>query len=196
MAEALMAVALLAAGAVILSTITTNAVTATKVSQDYLIAQNLVTEGLEAVKSVRDTNSLLQPDDRTCWLTLALDASAASCSSYLKATTGRNYLAYNDGSGKWKLVNYSTTPLDVNGVESVQKWYRMHLLNGLYRQSTNLLSGATATKFYRSVTFPTITDSDPLEPGSDSAVVKVEVQWKDGQKVHSIIRNMVLYNYL
>ena len=59
--EVLMSVSLLAVASIIMGSLISSSVSATRASKEYLVAQNLVTEGIEAVKNIRDTNWLRYP---------------------------------------------------------------------------------------------------------------------------------------
>jgi len=67
--EALISVAMLIIASVATTTVITNSVNATKLSKNYLIAENYLTEAIEVTETVRNSNWLIRPhatDD--CWL--------------------------------------------------------------------------------------------------------------------------------
>ena len=81
MAEALLAITLLVVASSVLGTILMNSTGSTSISKDYLIAQNLATEGVEAVKIIRDTNWLRKPNDKKYWLRLDPDTDCSDISA-------------------------------------------------------------------------------------------------------------------
>ena len=60
-------------------------------SKNYLIAQNLASEGLEIVKNIRDTNWMKFPVDKEdCWLNLKTDITTSDLCDPLKYIDGQN----------------------------------------------------------------------------------------------------------
>ena len=68
LAEALISVAMLIIASVAMTTVLTNAVNASNSSKNFLIAENLLIEGIEAVKNIRNSNWLIRPIEKACWL--------------------------------------------------------------------------------------------------------------------------------
>lgn len=197
--EALVAIASLALGVMVLGTIITNAVSTTQVSKDYLLAQNLITEAIETVKNIRDTNWLLQPTNRNCWLVLS-PIAGSRCGGV--AAVGGNYIAvFNNprwilqssgASGELDLAN------NINALAS-QENYRLYIdsldLSGggsadFYRDSASSGASGIASDFYRNIKFTEI------DPGNDFARLEITVEWLEGAKVRNITRELILYNYL
>lgn len=224
--EALVAMATLTTGVIALSTIINNAISTLAVSRDYMIAQNLATEGIEAVKAVRDSNWLLFPTNKECWLYLdpysaAVKLSAnqsVSCSgaaspemSYEKVSStgkvtyyGKNYAPFVDGSDAWKLVNvtsgysYGDGALDLENSSFNQEKFiilikDLGLGKFMYisKPSGNPPADTTNSKFYRSIIFKEIDKTTHTK-----ATFEVKVQWLEGAKVRTILRESTLYNYL
>ena len=67
--EALISVAMLIIASVATTTVITNSVNATKLSKNYLIAENYLTEAIEVTETVRNSNWLIRPRETdACWL--------------------------------------------------------------------------------------------------------------------------------
>ncbi len=67
--EALISVAMLIIASVATTTVITNSVNATKLSKNYLIAENYLTEAIEVTETVRNSNWLIRPHATdACWL--------------------------------------------------------------------------------------------------------------------------------
>jgi len=119
--EAIMAVSMMGIGVVILGSIINSGVDTLELSRDYLTAQNLATEGVEIIKGIRDTNWLLKPNDRSCWLRLSPDSDCSNTvifeKSYipLKLSGGRNYLSQQ------------SKPLDLGSVIEYPKYRGLDL---------------------------------------------------------------------
>jgi len=183
--EVLLAVALLSVGAIITGTLINNAVTTIRLSKNYLIAQNLATEGIEAVKNIRDTNWLREPnflDD--CWL--RIDPDVGNCNDDAMADT--NYMAKN-GTDIWKLEPaIPDNDLDLTQELASNAQYQLFFEDhGTYKLFVTDDTGES-TDFYRSIKFTSI--------GANNAEVEVNVQWTEGAKVRGLTRTAILYNYL
>ncbi len=193
LAEALVAVTTLIAGVVAVSTIINNAISATVVSKDYLVAENLANEAVESIKIIRDTNIMKWPQFMNdCWLVANPSAvnDPASCrNNWVRVNA--NYLSTKNNS-KWALVVSSQqSDLNLGGQLNAQGAYRLYLktMGQAPNQYTTYLHAAgAASKFYRSV--------KAISVNANSADFEVKVQWLDGVKVREIIRSYTIYNYL
>lgn len=185
--EALVAIGMISVGVLILSSVINSAVSTTKMSRGYLVAQNLVTEGVEAVKNIRSTNWLTASDDRTCWLRTN---PAEDCNtSGINADRTTDYILENTG-GDWLLVkSESGNPLDLNN-ELTDDWF-YQIFTGFPLSYRTQDSGDAGTPYYRSIKFTNIDDAE-----NDFAEFEVLVQWKDGAKVREVSRTLTIYNYL
>ena len=178
--EAIMAVSMMGIGVVILGSIVSSGVDNLSLSRDYITAQNLATEGLEIIKGVRDTNWLLKPNDRKCWLRVSPDSACTNIvyeKSYipLKLSDERNYLSEQ------------TKPFDLStGIEYPK--YRLYTKDGFY---THEASGADATEFYRSINVLNVDNSN-----YDFATFEIKVQWRSGSKIREVKRVFTMYNSL
>lgn len=199
MTEALVAIATLVIGVFVLSSIFNNAVSATTVSRNYLLAQNLLIEGMEVVKNVRDTNLLIRPDRQDCWLVREpkklLDIeSGGTCPNTVGAK--ENYVIVVD-NGTWKLdyIGGTGDALDMgNPAANNEKYLLYEVCPGDDKvcqlvQSDEAHDGASDTppKYYRSIEF--------LDVAAKSARFKVTLQWADGALVRTLNEEFTIYNF-
>lgn len=187
--EALIAITTLTAGAIAMGSIVNNAISTTMVSKDYLIAQNLVTEGEEAVKVIRATNWMKKPDKKDCWLTITTDCSGA------KASAGESYVAINK-SGLWQLEDVNSGGLDLtqSNVATYQTPFRLYLEDiGGFKQYVASKSDPNfpPSRFFRAIKFANVDSTNNTQ-----ATFEVKVQWLDGSRVRTINRELTIYNYL
>jgi len=188
--EALIAVGILGVGVVIMSAVVTNAISATKTSRDYLLAQNLTTEAVEAVKNIRDTNWLLRPNDKTCWLVInpvALRDPNANCATQQSAQQNVNYVV-NFNSGDWNMSQVMGSDLNLQNGASVNAGFLLYEQPGRTGVFYGNTVRPTPSRFYRSVKFTNVTAS--------MAEFIVSVQWFDGAKKRKIDRVLTIQNYL
>lgn len=193
LAETLVAVAVLATAAVVLGGIIQNGVTATKVSRDYLVAQNLLQEGAEMVKALRNTNMLLRPADvfpgaESCWLFLDPQQLANNPGRECEvgvAMVDTSYI-YRYDNGQLMFVS-TGGDLDLERNDDQENnAFLLSLVNGLYSYEGG--PGAEASKFYRSIEFTNIA----LD--KRSASFQVKVQWDDGSRIRAVARDFMIYN--
>lgn len=200
MAEALVAIATLIVGTFALSTIVSNAVSATSTSRDYLLAQNLITEAIEAVKNVRDSNWLIYPSRKECWLTLDPDIETfplSDCDSAPVVSSG-DFLATQSGDS-W-LLEDSSSPQSLNLTTNTAAGsapYALHIqsIGDQHEYVSSTVINNNPSGFYRSIKFTALNDPDG-DSIDDSAEFEVTVAWRNGAKVRSIIRKFTIYNYL
>jgi hypothetical protein len=201
LAEVVMALALLAMASMILGKIMSSSVSTTALSKNYLIAQNLVTEGFEAVKNIRDTNWMLNPDKPECWLT---KKPGDSCEPLVSSDLGKGWVVrVNPGHDTWTLQNGGNFALDLS--KTTPSAYNTS--NGKYLLQTTGIgnlskiysvdssAGGTVpydSIYYRSIKFITI---GPTIVDQRYAVIEVKLQWMEGKNVRTITRNEVIYNY-
>lgn len=188
LAECLVAIASLATGVIVLGTITNNALSTINLSKDYLIAQNLVTEGIEAVKNFRDTNWLLYPNKKNYWLSLDSNGNSPASDS--------NYIIVLSNGILQLIKSGGNSPLDLDSSSVLNKTpYRLYIENSRYVGYPAPPAGATASKYFRSIKFVSIIDTD-ADNITDAATAEVKVQWKDGAKTREISKKITLNNYL
>ncbi len=199
--EALISMATLVIASVVMSTIIQNSLSTTTMARDYMIAQNLATEAIEAVKVIRDTNMMIRPPEvnpgaASCWLTLnpeglLVNPPPVACPAV--AQSGSKYIVVQT-AGRWKMVlvggNVDLNLGSPNVNPIIQKLYALFLVNGRYIQTLNPLGTYTESQFYRRVRFTNI-----AVDGS-SATIEVKVEWKNGKKIRNVIRTYTLFNTL
>lgn len=174
--EALMAVSIIGVTMLILSSIITGAADNISLSRDYLVAQNLATEGIEAVKGLRDSNWLLKPNDKSCWLRVELTSACTNT-----AVFNKSYRAVNK-NGNWDL-QLQKDALDISKAGNFSK-YQIYFKDGKYQHDGG---DKDATDFYRSVKF--------LYVDNTTSTFEVKVQWTYGAKVREVLRTVTIYNY-
>lgn len=187
MAEALVAVALIGAAAIILGSIITSAVTTTKLSKDYLVAQNLVTEAIEGVKNIRSTNRILYADDSSCWMNFDFNTN---CGESVPSLI-QNYSVTLD-QDQWILKDIGKNILDIGaGIEMDQYQLFIETIvlgeQKYLKYTTDSSSTNDPSKFYRSVKFLSYSDTE--------AMLEVKVQWYDRSIIRNVTRVLTLYNY-
>ncbi len=111
LAEALISVAMLIIASVAMTTVLTNAVNATNSSKNFLIAENLIIEGIEAVKNIRNSNWLIRPIEKECWLVPdpeTLITNPANCKINLVSTEQDYQVSFDEDH--WVLSAYEANP--------------------------------------------------------------------------------------
>lgn len=189
LAEAIVAVTTLVAGVIALGTIINNAVAATGVSKDYLVAQNLLTEGVESIKVIRATNWMMWPQlTDSCWMVREPGANGQGNCAPLVVAQGTNYVA-EENVGKWRLRLSNRGDLDLSGNVGAQSTYRLYTTPvNPFPRYVHTAGLNTPSKFYRSV--------KPVIVAPSSVLFEVKIQWLDGSKVREVKRNFTIYNYI
>ncbi len=198
--EALISMATLVIASVVMSTIIQNSLSTTTMARDYMIAQNLATEGIEAIKAIRDTNMMIRPPElnpgaASCWLTTdpsTIINPQANCNT---AVEGKNYLVMQS-VGRWKMGGAPAEDLNLNSVNAAaQNSYQLFFEKGRYVHPLNLgAAGLTPSQFYRRVRFTDIAVDG--NGAAISATIEVKVEWKNGKKIRNVIRTYTLFNTL
>lgn len=199
LAEALLAIAMLTVGAIVTGTLINIAISTTILSKNYLLAQNMATEGIEAVKSIRNANWLNKPNSPDCWLTIDASISEDVCTQAAnKVAASEKYRIVPKADGTWEMQSASANiDLDLKAYDPVMAQYRLYWdtdPNKDYERYVALEDynsiptlDQAETTFYRNVKFVAAT--------AETATFEVNVQWKEGQKVRSIQRTIIIYNY-
>lgn len=188
MTEVLVSVAILTIAVFVLSSIFNNAASSIRVSRNYLIAQNLLIEGMEVVKSVRDSNHMIAPNNPDCWLASNPGALAAmpvpECGG--NTVSFGNYVI-KESDGGWVIQSAEGQWLDLEGgVSHDNDNYRLYL-----EEDTNRFvydPTGSPTGFYRGINFKVVNDS--------FATFDVRIQWRDGARVRTLEDSFTLYNHL
>lgn len=173
LAEALVSIAILLVATTIVSSIISDGLKANAVARDYLVAQNLATEAVEVVKSVKQTNILNHPLEPECW--------NGSCDD-VAFVADTSFVALRDDSGHWVLEEVGgNLDLSQSINDQVKTNFGMHFHDGQYLHSANWRNWGGEPQFYREVRFTEVDD--------DSATFEVKVQWFEGSELRTITRS-------
>jgi len=161
LAEAIVTISILVTCALVAGAMFTDATTSTAVSKDFLIANGLAIEGVEAVRNIVATNKMLDPNDPTCWR--RVNPAVENCVGV--ATAGLNYIPEEQADnsqtrGKWLLAAGEVTDLDLSKGAPANTSYLLYINN--------------TSKFYRSIKFSHADDT--------YATFEVKVSWFEGVK--------------
>lgn len=209
--EVIVSIFVIALGSAAATGLVTSALQSNALSRDNLTALNLATEGIEAVRNIRDSNWIKYAyDKQNCWnmqatkdecktdnvikggyYTLSLDVSTMKWSLKQQET----YLDLKDDARSSNNSRYQLVYMDVDtavdsdgdGDPSNDNDMLVAASNGLTRLS----------KFYRmiTITYPTAMGG-PGDPTSSSAMTVMSlVQWKDRGIVHETKLVSKLTNY-
>ncbi|MFC1615932.1 hypothetical protein ACFL21_02220 [Patescibacteria group bacterium] len=196
LAEALMAVALLAVGAIIMGTVVQSGISSTRAAKEYLLAQNLVTEGIESVKNIRNTNWLRNPLEPECWLNLNPSETVVCSELAIYQTVDPaieyNYISQEQENGLW-ILSAVTGNVSLNLEESGGNTiYQLYLIKEEAGGGQSFMKYTTSTDgevspYYRSVEF--------IYADYDMAIFEVKVQWESESKTKTIARQVQIFNY-
>lgn len=209
--EVIIAITVMSIGITAVTLLITTVMRAGALSKEFIIANNLAAEGLEAVSNVRESNWIEFPGyEEDCWnvvatVTTVNDAGDCQGSStkigatYGSGTSARYFIPEISPDYGWVLTqvqNMLTTDLSNTTRDN---YYDLWIdpSTGIYATS----SGTTDTPYYRMVIIQYYNSSDTkVSPTSTSAVymnVTSIVEWKDKlQKVHSVKKMIRLFNYV
>lgn len=108
LAETIIALSVLAIGITIASTIIVNSMRNLQNAKNRVVAVNIAREGIEAMRSIRDSNWLLYSDRRrSCW---NHDPSAGACTDGSDPILPGTYIIYKHSDGSWRLQLADNTP--------------------------------------------------------------------------------------
>lgn len=189
MPEVLVSVAVLTIAVFVLSSIFNNAAASIRVSRSYLIAQNLLIEGMEVVKSVRDSNSMIAPNNPECWLFLApKDMESPPVCTVDVVQGGSSYLV-DERDGHWLIKSSGVNQLDLEGgPDNANEHYRLY--EGADHGRFIYGNTGTPTAFFREIRFTEVALDN------SSAIFTVKIQWRDGARVRTLEDSFTLYNHL
>ncbi|MCF7846090.1 MAG: hypothetical protein K9L85_02530 [Candidatus Peribacteraceae bacterium] len=174
-----------------------------QLTKERVIATNLAREGLEAVRSIRDTNWLrFAGERRTCWNNLnPSECNDSDLDGVPDSVIGhrQNYVVeFDNVNYRWDL---DSTDLDyrlnlTDGVNSDDDKYRLKIdADGLYNQS----GSGTDTVFYREVYTEYLADDQSLAVDAEAAnILRVtsKVEWYDRGKMSDVTLTTILTDYL
>lgn len=212
--EVVIAVFVVALGSASATSLIVSAVQANGFSKDSLVALNLAVEGIEAMRSVRDTNWIkFGYDKANCWNVLPGSAPGVDCTLAANkigvGAASTYYSADLDPTNySWSLPAGIANALDLSSVLPTNDSYRLGFvdLNGAGDKDMYITSnfiGSTGfsdsgdSKFYRMIEISYDDGSgnptgDPLT--SEVMNVTSAVQWEQNG-VHQVVLSISLSNY-
>ncbi|MBD3329924.1 hypothetical protein GF354_00160 [Candidatus Peregrinibacteria bacterium] len=183
--EALIAITLLMTASMVMVAIMMNAYSTIRISRAYLTAQNIASEGVEAVKNLRSTNWLSEPNDADCWMRLDPMIECNVGSNYPKIKDG--YLAGFNKLSQWRLEEASgKNLLDLENYKKAMENYRLYF-DGSFYTHEEVKNGISP--YYRSIEFSDVGNGD------DYVSFRVIVQWDENGTIRSVVRYITLHNY-
>jgi type II secretory pathway pseudopilin PulG len=206
--EVIVSVFVVALGSAAATSLVVSALQTNALSRDNLIALNLATEGIEAMRNIRDSNWIKYAYDKeNCW---NMKSDQDSCKDMYLISASNYTLLLDTSTMRWKLgsVGGAGFALNLASGASYNETYRLgfnDLDNTVNSDGQGDLdddrdifvpkgtSGVFEdSKFYRmiAVTYPT---GDPTV--DQYMTVTSVVQWKDRGTVHEIRIASILSNY-
>jgi len=199
--EVIIAVFVVALGSAIATSLIVSALQSNSLSRDNLIGMNLAEEGIEAVRSIRDTNWLKYGFDKeNCWNILP---SAPTCDT-AQAITAGYYAVEMDENFVWQMTKISSQEaLDLTTNSPTNDPYRLEIVtrntNNISFYSHNKLSHPAGVNYQEQ-------NSDPedgrfyrmieiLNVAPDSMEVRSTVQWISQGHVNTAPLSAILTNY-
>lgn len=195
--EVLIALTIVAVSAAAAASAIVSANKGLSLSKNYMVAQNLASEGLEIVKNIRDTNWMKFPLNKdVCWLNLNVDATqSGECEGIGQPSDeGDDYWIIKDaGTNRWTLRKSSGQKIDNLPVPAKfgLKLEESQLPASSERKYIPIDSSDPAA-FYRGIRVLAL---DPT-PGEESLTIQVIVKWYEGAKLFEIQGTEILTNYL
>jgi hypothetical protein len=183
--EALVAIFVLTIVGMVASSMIVSAIRTMRLNEDYLIAQSLTVEAVEAIKNIRDTNWLRYPTDKEkCWLSSdplsGCANSIGSDSSY--ALNYRNYWQA-ERIGSVDAVDYLLDLSDPNGANNND--FDLCASDHFQYKQCNTVADA---KFYREIT---------VQDANESRIrLKVRIQWLIGRQLNTMETLAIITNHL
>ncbi|MDD3862038.1 MAG: prepilin-type N-terminal cleavage/methylation domain-containing protein [Candidatus Gracilibacteria bacterium] len=197
--EVLIALTIVAVSAAAAASAIVSANKGLALSKNYMVAQNLASEGLEIVKNIRDTNWMKFPlNKKDCWLNLNVAATQSTDCAAEKIEWNEGADANNDYyiekiGNRWTLGTDSNQKIDNLPVPDKfgLKLEESQPPASPERKYTPISSGETAA-FYRGIR---VLDLDTTN-GEESLTIQVIVKWYEGAKLFEIQGTEILTNYL
>lgn len=211
--EVIIALFIVAMGTTIATNLMVNAIRSNNYSKNNLVAMNLATEGLEAMRDIRDSNWLKFSFDRDrCWNMIPEKASGDSCTLGNLIAAGNYTIDLDPTTMKWGLHSVSGV-LDgsTNPIPDSSSAYQLHYLDLASASGPNgvadhdLFSSVTTgfapsdgitvsgdSPFYRMVQ---ISYSGVSEDTAKSMAVRSLVVWQEANSVQQVELNTILTDY-
>ncbi len=197
--EVIIAIFVVAIGSSVATSLIVTAFQSNSFSRDNLIALNLAEEGLEAMRSIRDTNWLKYAFDKdTCWNVMP---EVPDCTQNSPIITPGSYVVELDQNYLWKLRAIAND-LNLEQASPGNDAYRLKIVDrdGNHFYSPDVLMSPYQEiftdpqngRFYRMVQ---ITNVDTSTGPATSMNIRSTVQWISQGKAHSISLDSILTNY-
>lgn len=181
MIEVLVALVIVIVGAIAALKLLALSIINIQLSAERVVATNLAQEGIEAVRSIRDTNWLrFAGERRTCWN----NGNLAGCTDSSQIASGSYILIQNAATKRWQLA----TPADPKG-DPLKK-----TATGEY---SNIGTGLPA--YYRKITIEYLNDTaTAVTNNSADNVMRVTstVGWESRGRPHDVVLTTNLTDYL
>jgi len=182
-------------------TVAIQVMTTTASSREYLIAQNLAREAIEAVVNIRDTNWMLFPQDKKdCWMII----DSSTCQQNKKIIEGTSYTVERTATGLFALTVRSGN-LNIQDNSDAKTQFSEFLLyvsdENIYTHTSpaqgNLLSPYPFPDFYRMVKFSKVDPTDNNDEfNQEKMKITVKVQWLQKDSVAKTYElSSVITNY-
>jgi type II secretory pathway pseudopilin PulG len=183
--EVLIALTLVVVTAAAASSAVISATKSLSLSKNYLVAQNLGSEALEAIKNIRDTNWMKFPINKDeCWLVVEEISKAEDCATsdrleYISTAGAVNDYVIKFENNRWTAAKQTQT------MEANINAFALREIGGKY--TTEITTEAPS--FYRVARIKG-------ETAGESITVQIIVKWYEGAKLYEITGTEILTNYL
>jgi len=187
--EVLVALTLIVVTAAAAASAVISATKSLSLSKNYLIAQNLGSEALEAIKNIRDTNWMKFPINKEdCWLVIDEITEAGYCGTseklqYIVLLPSNDYIVKFENN-KWVAEKQTTT------IESSINNFALRNTGGKYTSAIT----ADSPLFYRAIRV--MNEDSGKSITIKSITIKAIVKWYEGSKLYTVEGTEILTNYL
>jgi len=203
MIEVLVALTILIVGVVASMRLIGAASITNQLSKERVIATNLAREGIEAVRSIRDTNWLRSAGERRrCWNNAS--STSQDCNAVDLMAHEQSYrIDYNQANYQFELAA-TAQPLDIKtGTSTDNLPYRMYRDVNTDIYTHDDASGANdGTLYFRQIYFEYLNDAgtamtpETTEENANVLRVTSTVQWADRGVVNDVALTTILTDYL
>jgi type II secretory pathway pseudopilin PulG len=200
--EVLIAILVLLVGALSVLRYLAWADVANQLTKERVVATNLAREGLEAVRSIRDTNWLrFAGERRICWnnlnISTCIDNNSDGVPDDVIEHQNRYLAEFSTNNFRWRLSPSGVGALDIDDseVSADDEIYRIHReSNGLYNQSGT----GDDTIYFREIYIEYLAGDQSLASGEDANIMRItsNVQWYDRGKTSDVTLTTILTDYL
>jgi len=203
--EVIVSIFVIALGSAAATGLVISALQSNALSRDNLQALNLATEGIEAVRNIRDSNWIkFAYDKQSCW---NMQATKDECKADNVIDNGNYTLTLDTSTMKWTLTSGGTAPLDLNNATYDSSNYQLAYMDVDTGADSDMDGDPTndhdmyvaksgtlpLSKFYRmiNIAYPAVA---PPTVDQELTVTSL-VQWKDRGLVHEVRLVSKLTNY-